>query len=152
MGKVYVYEPVGTLIGGVLSTYLFVLYLNTFQIVSLIVLLNMAACIAVLAPHWKIGPVPKGTFVLLSALALFAGFLLLGGGAEALHRYSVRAQWKNLNVVHYENSQYGNACVVENEDQYIYFIDGIPAIITPIPDIPSVEETLLDTDTYYIEC
>jgi spermidine synthase len=30
--------------------------------------------------------------------------------------------------------------VIENEGQYIFFQDGIPNIITPIPDIPFVEE------------
>jgi spermidine synthase len=30
--------------------------------------------------------------------------------------------------------------VIENEGQYIFFQDGIPNIITPIPDIPYVEE------------
>jgi spermidine synthase len=42
--------------------------------------------------------------------------------------------------VHYENSQYGNICVIENAGQYIFFQDGIPSIMTPVPDIPFVEE------------
>ncbi|MBM3135477.1 MAG: spermine synthase, partial [Chloroflexi bacterium] len=41
---------------------------------------------------------------------------------------------------HYQNSQYGNICVIETEGQYTFFQDGIPGIITPIPDIPFVEE------------
>jgi spermidine synthase len=43
-------------------------------------------------------------------------------------------------VVHYQNSQYGNICVIENEGQYIFFQDGIPEFITPIPDLPYVEQ------------
>jgi spermidine synthase len=67
-------------------------------------------------------------------------FLVLTSQAHKLHTYSITAQWKNLEIVHYQNSQYGNICVIENEGQYIFFQDGIPNIITPIPDIPFVEE------------
>jgi spermidine synthase len=49
-------------------------------------------------------------------------------------------QWKKQNVVHYQNSRYGNICVLENEGQYSFFLDGIPNLITPVPDIPSLEE------------
>lgn len=139
-GTVYVYETVGTLLGGIASTFLFVRYFNTFQITSLVVVVNMVAGLVLLAPYWKTGLFQKGLLALLSVLVLFSGSLLIAGWADSLHRFTIRRQWKNLNVVHYENSQYGNICVVENEGQYIYFLDGIPGIITPVPDIPSVEE------------
>ena len=67
-------------------------------------------------------------------------FLVLTSQANKLHNYSISAQWKNHNIVHYQNSQYGNICVIENEGQYIFFLDGVPNLITPIPDIPSLEE------------
>ncbi|MDY6844457.1 MAG: spermine synthase, partial [Thermodesulfobacteriota bacterium] len=65
---------------------------------------------------------------------------VLASQADRLHHYSIKAQWKNHNVLHYQNSQYGNICVVENQGQYTFFQDGIPNIITPIPDIPFIEE------------
>ena len=49
----------------------------------------------------------------MSVLVLFSGYLVFAGQADRLHRYSIRAQWQNLNVIHYQNSQYGNIGITE---------------------------------------
>jgi spermidine synthase len=140
VGRVYVYETVGTIIGGIACTYLLIPYLNSFQAVTGLALLNFVICLVLLAPYWKKGLFQKTVLAVLSVLVLFSGYSLLAGQADKLHWYSVKAQWKKQNVVHYQNSQYGNICILENEGQYSFFVDGIPNLITPIPDIPSVEE------------
>jgi spermidine synthase len=139
-GRVYVYETVGTIIGGIVCTYLIIPYLNAFQAAIGLAILNFVVCLVVLAPYWKTGLFQKATLVILSMLVLFSGYLVLGGQVDKLHHYSIQAQWRNQNVVHYQNSQYGNICVVENRGQYIYFLDGVPAILTPLPDIHFIEE------------
>jgi spermidine synthase len=139
-GKVYVYETVGTIIGGLVCTYLLIPYLGTFPASSGLALLNFVVCLVLLAPYWKAGLSQKVILAILSVLVLASGCLLFAGQADRLHRDSVRAQWKNHNVVHYQNSQYGNICVVENQGQYIFFLDGVPDIIAPIPDMPFIEE------------
>jgi len=137
-GRVYAYETVGTAIGGIACTYLLIPYLDTFQASSGLAALNSVVCLALLAPYWKTGLYQKIILTISSAFTLL--FLVLTSQAHKLHHYSIEAQWKNHNIVHYQNSQYGNICVIENEGQYIFFQDGIPNIITPIPDIPFVEE------------
>jgi spermidine synthase len=139
-GRVYVYETVGTLLGGIASTYLFLRYLNTFESTSLVLLLHVISGLVLLLPYRDTGRLQKGVLVLLLVLLPVSGYLLLGGVADRLHRYSVDKQWRNLDVVHYQNSQYGNVCVVENEGQFIYFVDGTANLIVPVPDLPSVEE------------
>jgi spermidine synthase len=139
-GRVYATETVGTAIGGIACTYLFIPYLNTFQTASWLALLNFVVCLALLAPNWRSGPSQRTLLVVLSVLILLSGYLVSAGQADKLHHHSVRAQWKDHNVVHYQNSQFGNICVIENEGQYIFFQDGIPNLMTPIPDISSVEE------------
>jgi len=140
VGRVYVYETVGTIIGGIACTYLLIPYFNSFQAVTGLALLNFLVCLVLLAPSWKKGLFQKTVLAVLSVLILFSGYSLLAGQADKLHHYSIKAQWKKQNVVHYQNSQYGNLCVIENEGQYSFFLDGIPNLITPIPDIPSLEE------------
>ena len=140
VGRVYVIETVGTIIGGVACTYLLIPYFSSFQAVTGLALLNFVVCIFLLAPSWKKGLFQKTVLAVLSALILFSGFSLFAGQADNLHHHSIEAQWKKQNVVHYQNSQYGNICVIENEGQYSFFLDGIPNLITPIPDIPSLEE------------
>ena len=137
-GRVYAYETVGTVIGGVACTFLLIPYFDTFQVFSGLALLNSAACLVLLAPQWGSGYFQRRILAILGGFLLL--FLVLTSQAHKLHHYSIQAQWKNQNVVHYQNSQYGNICVIENEGQYTFFQDGIPNIITPIPDIQFVEE------------
>lgn len=139
-GEVYAYETIGTLIGGIVCTYLLIPYLDTFHTFAWLALVNLFVCLVLLIPSWNLGLVQKSFVILLSGLIVFSIYLIFGGLADKFQRDSIQAQWKNLNVVHYQNSPYGNICVVENEGQYIFFQDGIAEIITPIPDIPSVEE------------
>jgi len=139
-GRVYVYETVGTIIGGIACTYLLIPYSNTFQASTGLALLNFLVCLFLLAPFWEKGLFPKTVLVFLSVLIFFSGYLLFTSTADKLHHSSIKAQWKNHNIVHYQNSQYGNICILENEGQYIFFQDGIPNIIIPIPDIPYIEE------------
>jgi spermidine synthase len=137
-GRVYAYETVGMVIGGIACTYLIIPYLDTFQAASGLAVLNSSICLAILAPQWKTGRDPKITLMIASIITFL--LLVLTSQAHKLHIYSITAQWKNQDIVHYQNSQYGNICVIENEGQYIFFQDGVPNIITPIPDIPFVEE------------
>ena len=139
-GRVYIYETVGTLIGGIISTYLLIPYLDTFQAAFGIAILNLVVGLVLLAPNWKTGLLQKSMLVITGVLVLLSGYLLLGGHVNRLHQYAIQMQWKNLNVVHYQNSPYGNICTIENQGQYIFFQDGIPTIITPVPDIVFVEE------------
>ncbi len=140
VGRVYVYETIGTIIGGVVCTYLLVPHLNTFQAAFGVAVLNLGVGLALLVPRRNGGPMPRAALALTGMLSLVVVALLLGGYVDRLHWASVRAQWRNLRVVHYQNSQYGNICVVENQGQYVFFEDGIPDLITPVPDTISVEE------------
>jgi len=137
-GRVYAYETLGMVIGGIACTYLLIPYLDSFQASSGLAVLNSGVCLAILAPQWKTGRYPKMVLTISSVFTVL--FLVLASQAHNLHTYSISAQWRNLNIVHYQNSQYGNICVIENEGQYVFFQDGIPDIITPIPDIPFVEQ------------
>jgi spermidine synthase len=139
-GRVYAYETAGTIIGGVVCTYLLIPYLNSFAASIWLAALNFAVCLVLIAPYWKSGLYQKTILGILCVLILSSVYLVLGGRADRLHDFSVRAQWKNQNVVHYQNSRYGNICTIENEGQYIFFLDGMPGLITPVPDIPFIEK------------
>ena len=139
-GRVYVLETLGTIIGGIFCTYLFLVHLNAFIAAAGLVLINLFACLALPAPSPETPYSPKSLRGLLAAFILAFSFLLYSGQIGKLHQYSVNAQWKNQNVVHYQNSRYGNICVIRNQDQFLFFQDGIAQIITPVPDIAFVAE------------
>jgi spermidine synthase len=142
IGKVYVLEMVGAIIGGLVLTFFLVQYLNSFKIVFIISLLNalISAMLLWPTPRSSSHPVQILFWVLSVLLSFVFAFSLLPQTSGAIHRSSVRFQWKELNVVHYENSIYGNIAVTKRGEQYTFFTDGVPSITTPVPDIASVED------------
>ncbi len=139
VGKVYIYETLGTIVGGLACTYLLIPYLDAFQAAWGLALLNVTACLVLTASIWKTGRSPKVLSGLLCVLIAIMGWAGLSDQAGRLHRFAIQAQWKNQQIVHYQNSPYGNICILENQGQYIFFQDGSPTIITPVPDMALVE-------------
>ncbi len=139
VGKVYIYETLGTIIGGLAGTYLLIPYLDAFQAAWALALLNVTACLVLTASIWKTGRSPKMLSGLLCGLIAILGWAGLTDQAGRLHRHAIQVQWKNQQIVHYQNSPYGNICILENQGQFIFFQDGSPSIITPVPDLAFVE-------------
>jgi len=142
VGKVYVLETIGSIIGGLGVTFLLIQYLNSFEIAFWISLINTFISIFLLWPRrgHSFLTLRKGLWGLSIALTVFFVCLLLTPLAEEIHRFSVRSQWKELNVIHNENSIYGNITVTKRGEQYTFFTDGVPSITTPVPDIASIED------------
>lgn len=139
-GRVYVDETVGTMAGGLICTFVLIPLLNSFEVVIGVAFLNMLVCLWILAPARRSGLRRGAVPILCVILAAITGVGLLTGQADRLHHTSIRIQWAGHNVVHYRNSPYGNIAVLENQGQYLFFLDGIPEIITPVPDMLFVEE------------
>ena len=93
-------------------------------------------------------PIPKARFlsfrnILFSVsifIVLFFVYLLLTPSAKKIDSFSINSQWRNLNVIHNENSIYGNITVTKRGEQFTFYNDGVPSITTPVPDIASIED------------
>jgi spermidine synthase len=142
MGNVYVLETVGIMSGGLFLTFFLIQSLHSFEIAFLLSLLNALISLLLLWPL-------RGTFVSalrrgLSGLsflfALLFAFLLLSSNASRIHRSSIYFQWKDMGIVHYENSIYGNITVTQRGEQYSFFSNGTPTLTTPVPNIASIED------------
>jgi spermidine synthase len=134
IGKAYAWETIGTIIGGVILTYILIPYLNSFQIVFLISIADLIICY-LLSKDYP-GPLK---YIAASAVILMSYFLL-SGGAEKLQHFSINTQWKAQQVLDYRNSVYGNIVVTKRETQYTFFYNGIPAVNVPYPDIVFIDE------------
>ena len=139
-GTVYVYETIGSIIGGVLCAYLLIPRFTSFQAAAYLTLVNLVVCLVLLVPSWNMGRYRQTVLAGVALLIVCSGYFIAAGQVDKLHDYSITWQWKNQNVVHYQNSQYGNICITENQGQYIFFHDGVATLITPVPDIPFIEE------------
>jgi spermidine synthase len=135
IGKVYAWETLGTIIGGIILTYVFIPYLNSFQAAFIVSVVNLIVCLILI----KDIPSRKLKYVTLAAAALMS-YLLFNGAPDYLHRLSVRQQYRRERVLDYRNSVYGNITLTKREEQYTFFYNGVPVITSPYPDITFVEE------------
>jgi len=134
IGKIYAWETIGTIIGGIVLTYLFIPYLNSFQIVFIVSIANLLVCLF----FFKDVPnIFKYAIFLLIPLMVY---LALSGTLNKVHNYAIKKQWKTQDVLDYRNSIYGNIVVVQKEEQRTFFYNGLPIITTPYPDITFVQE------------
>ena len=140
IGRVYVYEALGTIIGGIVFTYVFIPNLSSFWISFWILLLNIIISPMVLYSV-KDAPAPrKFLAAALSMIAIAAIYFACSGALDKLNELSIRKQWSGENILHYQNSIYGNIAVSKSEEQYTFFVNRLPAITTPTPDIVLAEE------------
>jgi len=142
IARVYIYETLGTIAGGVLLTYLFIPYLHTVKIAFVLALLNVGICALLMEPFWRPGlPLFKraASFATFGLLA-FIVVIVVSPVADRINLSSIQQQWGSQNLVHYQNTQYGNLVVVERENEYTFFADGVPVITSPNPDIVFIEE------------
>lgn len=133
IGRVYIWEALGTVAGGIGITYLLIPYLNSLQIALAVALLNLILCLLLAGRNKFLG----AASLILSALCVY---LVFGSSADRIHRFSIRQQFRQQEVLHYQNSVYGNLCVTKRQGQYSFFVNGIPTITVPTPDIIFSEE------------
>ena len=165
VGRVYIYETLGTILGGIGLTYLLIPYFHSMEIAMGVSLLNIFLCVYLLIPTFA-GAEIRGSYTSFYAKAskdglagkttrtvtakiltgisviflVLIGFLISSRGVDKIHKRSIKSQWKGQEVVHYQNSIYGNVAVTKREEQYTFFSDGIPIITTPVPDTIFMEE------------
>ena len=141
VGKVYILETIGSILGGLLMTFLLIQYLNSFEIAFIISLTNSLISIVLLGSKaFSKTSFQKTLWILSLLLSFLSAYCLLPQTSSAIHQSSIRSQWRDLDVIHNENSIYGNITVTKRGEQFTFFINGVPSITTPVPDIASIED------------
>ncbi|MDH7487544.1 MAG: hypothetical protein QHJ81_14875 [Anaerolineae bacterium] len=147
VGRVYVYEAVGGIVGGLIFTYLFVPYLHAVQIALILAALNLGSALSlVLLPSpatsegGERGLRRRPAVLLFSLLLILCLGLLLTPGAQALQRRLVAWQWRGYDLAFYDNSVYGNVAAIRQGEQVTFFANGVPILTAPVPDVTLVEE------------
>jgi spermidine synthase len=135
VGKVYVLETVGTIVGGIILPYLLIPYFSAFTIVFALGLINFLSLLLLLltTPSIRLR-------VICGLLIILFGSLLIARLPERMQDVSISHQWRGHNVIYCRNSIYGNIVVTKQQEQYTFFEDGIPVINTPVPDIAFAED------------
>jgi len=136
-GQVYGMETVGTVIGGVLVSFLLIPLIPPFQVAAMLLFLNGVICIClqksrqsgVQREEWR-----------LPVIALLAATALALGGATALENGSLRLQWSGDTLVASRNSSYQNIAVTRSGEQLTLYLDGATLVSLPDQDVARNEE------------
>ncbi len=142
IGRVYVYETVGTLAGGLVFTFLLAPAFNSFRTALAVSWLNALVAVYALRPLRGKGrtPVRKAAGYAAAAALVVFSCLCFSRWPDRAHRFSLDRQWRGQRVLFYRNSVYGNVAVTEADGQFNFFANGVPVITAPTPDIAAVEE------------
>ena len=135
IGEVYSFEMLGTILGGVILTYAFIPFLNSFQIAFILVSLNLAVSSLFLSKYKN----QRIMFFLVAGIALVL-LLFLSNRVEYIQRFSIKKQWGKAVVLENRNSIYGNVALIKEKEQYTLFYNGIPVITEPYPNVTFAEE------------
>jgi spermidine synthase len=128
ISNVYIYEALGSILGGLVVTYIFIPYFTTFQIAFIMGFLNLLSALLIfylftdqvpgLETVSRAFSVPRLLLVSITGVLLFlAGYLLLSPRSHTYHKLSLKKQWKNYEVIHHQH-----------------------LITTPVPDIQALED------------
>ena len=142
IGKVYVLETIGSIVGGLLLTFFLIKHFHSFEIAFLVSLTNTLISTLLLWPK------PEQTSVrfrnslwgISIFLTLLFSCVFFSPLSREVHSFAIQTQWRGLRVIHNENSIYGNITVTKSGEQFTFFTDGIPSITTPVPDIAGIED------------
>jgi len=116
-GIIYILEAIGATAAGALFTFVLVKYLNPFQIVYGLVILNLFYLVWVSKQSDK--RLPVFALILILALLIFK-FDAIG----RLEKKSQNIQWMGQSVVAYTNSLYGNITVTESSNTTNLYENG----------------------------
>jgi spermidine synthase len=144
IGRAYVADSIGSIIGGILFSFVLVRSLDHIAILVCPALLNLL--LAALLGSQVRGPMSDVGCSMFASRLLSASALILGIGLITLtlltdlDGLSTRLQYPRQRIVARANSPYGKLIVTESDGQFDFLENGIP--ITSTRDDQHIEETV----------
>ena len=130
----YLYEAVGSGLGGILASIVLLRFLDAFQIAVCVALLNF--CMAAVL----LGPVSRKWVSIAIPSAAILAVPLVGFVAPRLEKSSQQRSWKGLCVVESRDSIYGNLVISDTGSIRSLYENG--AILASAPDPNAAEEAV----------
>lgn len=129
--KIYFLESLGYLFGGIMFTYIFLVSLNSSQIILIQVLLCLISAILLLS---------AGTIRMILGVVITGLIVFLPKTADYMEKRSINNLYSGYDIIEVINTPYGQAAVVEREKEKYLFYNGIPVFSFPDPEIEKAEE------------
>ncbi len=117
ISRVYIFESLGSVLGGIALTYLLLFFLNAFQIAAVLVILISGSLLIIGQVLTK-----RKVLILGSGLLIFA--VILFASANYLNFQSTRLGWKDYQLVEVADSPYGRITILEDQGTLSFFENG----------------------------
>ncbi len=147
IGMVYMLEALGSIIGGALTSFVFIKLFTGIQITAIFALLNILAAILLILfsdnDSRRAGlnpPYGYGFLSITAALVIAIATTWAAGGFRHLERYALKKQWQGYKILDSKNSIYGNILIAKRGEDYSFFYNGIH--LYTVPDKPTSEEAV----------
>jgi spermidine synthase len=134
IGRVYVFESIGSVLGGLVLTFYLILYFHPFEIISILSLVLLTNCLllSVLSGS-KINRYAMGALCL--TLIIVYGFLMVIK-VDEMNNSSIHKRWsalnKDIDLLESADSRYQNISVAYKDGQFCIFGNG--QYITSFPE------------------
>ena len=128
----YLLEATGSAVGGVLASIILIRFLDSFQIASIVAVINLLVASQLLIRGRTLRRV-----IAIVLIASGAGAVLI---ARRLESRSVSRVWPGFSVIAVTNSRYGSLAVIETEGSRSVIQNGL--MLFTVPDLASAEEAV----------
>lgn len=138
IAKVYAFEAFGSMLGGLIASFILLRAFNSFQAIATLSMLNVSSglILASFLPGKKADPLFINSFLLVGLL-----FLFMGGAGDRVNRHSLERQWPGYKLLDDRNTIYANLAVFgRGENQVSFFGNG--ARLYTVPDKQYAEESV----------
>lgn len=119
LGKSYVFEAVGFIIGGLIFSYVFILF-NEFLTASILAWLNLIAVLLILFLIEKSNLFLKYLTIIL--IIIFIGIAIF---SQNINYQTNAFRFPNQKLIETKNSLYGNIAVTKTNNQYNFYESGL---------------------------
>ena len=132
----YIYELIGTIVGGVILTFVLLKFFDTATIIFILAIINILS--GIIISFYDIKDIR--TTVLLTSLSILVFFSLFIKLPKKIEEKTNFVLWKNFNLILNENSIYGKISVTNQEQQITFYLNSLPVFTIPTDNINFVEE------------
>jgi spermidine synthase len=145
VNRVYLWESVGTGLGGFIATFILIPNISNFQIIVLVFSLNLLLSAFLLTKGLRnISPRRGGGFSTKAIIWILAFLVIIGFKGMRLDKkldsFSLNVIWRGLPLIHSEDTKYGNIAVVKKNEQITFYENGL--LLFSYPDEYSSEEAV----------
>jgi len=143
VGRVYLLEALGAGIGGGIYTFVLIPGFHSFQIAYGLGTAGFLSAFFLMLANIREAGAGQKILAALS-LGLVAGGLWLWSSPHLfdLEAFSLRRQWPGFFIRHVDWSPYGNITVSQREEQFTFYSNGLPVLVSPVPDIAQIEDLI----------